>query len=137
MEFVSDILLGLGALAAAAYCVVLSKKLNRLSGLDQELGTAIALLSKQVDEMTKVLEAAQTAADGARTDLQEATERAEEVAAQLQEASVPPSPTAPPPALEHAVAQSANGEMPSAQPEEDGQKEGAPSLFMRHSAGAS
>ena len=141
MEYISDILLGLGALAAAAYCVVLSKKLNRLSGLDQELGTAIALLSKQVDEMTKVLGSAQSAADGARTDLQQATERAEEVAAQLQEAANPaqvpvaasslPGEPQPIGGTDLSVREPAPGNV-------DGElKEGAPSLFMRHSAGAS
>jgi len=137
MEFISDILLGMGALAAAVYCVILSKKLNRLSGLDQELGTAIALLSRQVDEMTKVLESAQSAADGARTDLQHATERAEVVAAQLQEASEPqpgPAPVAqmPPSATQAQVAESAAGH-----PDEGGLGESSPSLFMRHGTGAS
>lgn len=136
MEFISDILLGMGALAAAVYCVILSKKLNRLSGLDQELGTAIALLSRQVDEMTKVLDSAQSAADGARTDLQQATERAEVVAAQLQEASDPQPGSAPPAQIPPAATQGQIAEIATEQPDEGGLKEGSPSLFMRHGAGA-
>lgn len=137
MEFISDILLGMGALAAAVYCVILSKKLNRLSGLDQELGTAIALLSRQVDEMTKVLESAQTAADGARSDLQEATERAEVVAAQLQEASEPQPGLAPAATMPPAASQTQVAEIPAKHPDDGGLSEGSPSLFMRHGTGAS
>ncbi len=114
MAYISDILLGAGALAAAFYCVVLSRKLNKFSGLDQELGGAIALLSQQVDEMTEVLKSAQEAADGARSELSQMTERAEVVAAQLQQASNIPTPA------------------PSAS-DTGGLKDGAPSLFMRHS----
>lgn len=55
MDFIADILLAAGALAAAFYCYVLSRKLNKLSSLDQELGGAIAVLSQQVDEMTATL----------------------------------------------------------------------------------
>ena len=84
LDFISDILLGFGALAAAFYCVVLARKLNRLSGLDQELGSAIAVLSKQVDEMTAVLHEAQVSADDASSRLGELTERAEDAAARLQ-----------------------------------------------------
>jgi outer membrane murein-binding lipoprotein Lpp len=136
MEYISDILLGAGALAAAFYCVILSRKLNRLSGLDQELGTAIAMLSQQVDEMTSVLKSAQTAADGARGELAQMTERAETVAAQLKDVThttappavaVEPAPTPPP--VE--VAQ------PPVAADSGGLQDGAPSLFVRHSAAAS
>ena len=60
LDIIADVLLGVGALAAAFYCVALSRKLSRLTGLDQELGTAIAILSQQVDEMTQVLQTAQS-----------------------------------------------------------------------------
>lgn len=122
LEFLSDILLGAGALAAAFYCVVLSRKLNRLTGLDQELGGAIALLSQQVDEMTGVLEAAQNSATGARDELTELTARAEDIAARLQSATEPAAPVA------------FSAEMPTPAPVGDagGLKDGSASLFVRH-----
>lgn len=128
IDFLSDILLGAGALAAAFYCVVLSRKLNSLTGLDQELGTAIAVLSKQVDEMTTALEAAQTSATQSRDELGALTARAETVASKLagsleqstlELVPVPPSE----PAINPVAAAADTG----------GLADGAPSLFVRHS----
>ncbi len=125
LSFLSDILLGAGALAAAFYCVVLSRKLNRLTGLDQELGGAIALLSQQVDEMTLVLQAAQSSATGTRDELTELTTRAEQIAAELQNTTeeLARARTAPPsPPSSHEAIQEDSG----------GLKDGAASLFVRH-----
>ena len=55
MDFLADILLASAALCAAAYCVVLSRRLQKLSTLDGQVGGAIAVLSKQVDELTSAL----------------------------------------------------------------------------------
>lgn len=135
MEYISDILLGAGALAAAFYCVVLSRKLNRLTGLDQELGTAIAMLSQQVDEMTTVLQSAQEAADGARSELAQMTERAETVAAQLKDATDLTPQAA---AVAQPMVQPVHDVIPADEARDTGgMQEGAPSLFVRHSAAAS
>lgn len=84
MDYFADIFLGAGALAAAFYCLVLSRKLSRLSGLDQDLGSAIAVLSKQVDDMTNVLSEAKKSSKDTATHLVQLTERAEEVSAKLE-----------------------------------------------------
>ena len=84
MDFIADIFLGAGALAAALYCMVLSRKLSKLSGLDQDLGSAIAVMSQQVDEMSKALNSAQETAAGSSASLEGMTQRAEDVAGRLE-----------------------------------------------------
>ena len=84
MDYFADIFLGAGALAAAFYCLVLSRKLSRLSGLDQDLGNAIAILSKQVDEMTTVLNDAKQTAGDSSAQLENVTSRAEDVSGKLE-----------------------------------------------------
>lgn len=84
MDFFADILLGLGALSAAVYCFVLSRKLSRFKGLDQDLGSAIAILSKQVDEMTQVLTEAKDSASRSSSDLADKTGAAQEIADRLE-----------------------------------------------------
>lgn len=66
MQLVADILLGSGALAAAVYCLVLSRRLSRFTRLESGMGSAIAVLSAQVDDLTRALaRAEQTAAESA------------------------------------------------------------------------
>ena len=84
MEFLSDILLGLGAVFASVYCFVLSRKLSKLKGLDQDLGSAIAIMSRQVDEMTEVLTSAQETAGESAQKLAEKTEAAARVSDRLE-----------------------------------------------------
>lgn len=84
MDFFADILLGIGALSAAVYCFILSRKLSKLKGLDQDLGSAIAILSKQVDEMTQVLTKAKDSASQSTSDLEEKTNAAGEIADRLE-----------------------------------------------------
>ncbi len=84
MTYLADIFLGAGALAAAFYCMILSRRLTRLTRLDQDLGGAIAVLSKQVDEMTSVLGAAQSAATASTAALDEQTLKAETAAERLE-----------------------------------------------------
>lgn len=84
MNFASDILLGFGAIAAAIYCFVLSRKLSKLKGLDQDLGSAIAILSRQVDEMTKVLSSAQESASDSALVLESKTQAATIIAERLE-----------------------------------------------------
>ncbi len=84
MEYFSDIFLGVAAICAAIYCLLLSRKLSRFRGLDQDLGGAIAVLSKQVDEMTEVLQNAQKSAEASSAELQEISERAETASDKLE-----------------------------------------------------
>ncbi|GFE64399.1 hypothetical protein [Litoreibacter roseus] len=84
MDFFADIFLGAGALAAAFYCLILSRKLSKLKALDQDLGGAIAVMSQQVDQMTKVLGEAQNTASSSSSNLETMTQRAESVAGKLE-----------------------------------------------------
>ncbi len=84
MQFVSDILLGAGALGAGLYCLVLARRLNRFNDLEKGVGGAVAVLSAQVDDLTKTLVAAQATAEGSGTKLGEMTIRAEDVAKKLE-----------------------------------------------------
>ncbi len=84
MELIADILLISGALAAAAYCVVLSRRLKRFTDLENGVGGAIAVLSAQVDDMTKTLKIAQTSAAGSAQSLDQLTGKAEGVARRLE-----------------------------------------------------
>lgn len=84
MQLISDILLGAGALGAALFCYVLSKKLSAFTTLETGMGGAIAVLSAQVDDMTKALDAAQGAASKSSRDLIEMTARAEDSARKLE-----------------------------------------------------
>jgi hypothetical protein len=84
MELISNFLLAAGAFAAAIYCVILSRRLARFSTLEGGMGGAIAVLSAQVDDLTKVLEKAGSAASASSASLASLTERAEEVAGRLE-----------------------------------------------------
>ena len=84
MQFISDFLLGAGALAAAVYCLVLSRRLQRFTQLESGMGGAIAVLSAQVDDMTKALDKAQAAAKSSVSTLDSMTGRAEGVAEKLE-----------------------------------------------------
>jgi hypothetical protein len=83
MELFADLLMGLGALGAAIYCHVLSGRLKRFNALESGMGGAIAVLSQQVDEMTRALTQAQQAAQGSSDGLAALVQRAEAAAARL------------------------------------------------------
>ena len=83
MQFMADILLGAGAIGAAAYCLVLARRLRALTQLESGMGSAIAVLSAQVDDLTKALTAARSASNGAVSTLEERTRRAEAAAARI------------------------------------------------------
>ncbi|MGJ8543985.1 MAG: hypothetical protein ACSHWZ_00990 [Sulfitobacter sp.] len=84
MDYIADILLGAGALAAAFYCMVLGRRLNRFNDLEKGVGGAVAVLSAQVDDLTKTLAAAQAAANSSAQILTELTGRAEEMSRRLE-----------------------------------------------------
>jgi len=104
MALIADIFLISGAFGAAIYCLVLSRRLNRLSDLDGGVGKAIADLNSQVTDLSKTLLEARKAATESEGKLAKLTERAEEVAhllaervAQLDAETVSPAPPAEPP----------------------------------------
>lgn len=84
MGYLADLLLAGGAFGAAAFCLVLSRRLKALTGLDSGLGAAIAVLSAQVDELNRALAGAQGAARGASDQLVQRTERAEAACRKLE-----------------------------------------------------
>lgn len=84
MTLIADILLIAGALGAGFYCLVLARRLRRFNDLEKGVGGAIAVLSAQVDDMTKALGAANAAAKTSSKSLESLTERAEEVARRLE-----------------------------------------------------
>lgn len=100
MDLIADILLAAGALGAGLYCFVLARRLSRFNDLETGVGGAVAVLSAQVDDLARTLEAARAAADRSSGSLDEVTDRAESVAKRLEllVASMHDLPEATPPA---------------------------------------
>ncbi len=84
MILIADILMAAGSFGAAIYCYVLSGRLKKFTTLETGMGGAIAVLSAQVDDMTRALEKARTAASGSADGLTALTLRAEQVASRLE-----------------------------------------------------
>jgi len=84
VETIADILLVAGALAAGYYCFVLSKPLTEFKSAEGGIGTAVAELSAQVDELTKSVADARNSAQASSSSLLELTDRAEGVAQRLE-----------------------------------------------------
>lgn len=84
MDIIADILLVAGALGAGFYCHVLARRLNRFNDLENGVGGAVAVLSAQVDDLTRTLRDAQTTASGSMDSLDGLTDRAETVAKRLE-----------------------------------------------------
>lgn len=84
MELIADFLLIAGALGAGLYCVVLSRRLSRFTNLENGVGGAIAVLSSQVDDMTRALEVARAETTSSVSSLKSLTGRAEGVAQRLE-----------------------------------------------------
>ncbi|TXH99771.1 MAG: hypothetical protein E6Q73_09750 [Pseudorhodobacter sp.] len=99
MELIADVLMSAGAIGAAIYCYVLSGRLKKFSTLESGMGGAIAVLSAQVDDMTRALEKARSAASGSAAGLETLVLRAEGIAGKLEllVASMHDLPEAPPP----------------------------------------
>lgn len=97
MELIADILLAAGAIGAGFYCFVLGRRLNRFNNLEKGVGGAVAVLSAQVDDLTKMLAAAQATASQSAETLSDLTFRAEQTAKrlELQMASLHDIPDAP------------------------------------------
>jgi hypothetical protein len=84
MDLVADILLTAGAFGAGLYCYVLALRLKKFTTLETGMGGAIAVLSAQVDDMTRALEAARSSATGSVSSLDALAERAEAAARRLE-----------------------------------------------------
>lgn len=84
MGMIADILMAAGAFGAAVYCYVLAGRLKRFTTLETGMGGAIAVLSAQVDDMTKALERARATAGNSANSLEAQTQRAEAAAAKLE-----------------------------------------------------
>jgi len=84
MELIADILLAAGALGAGLYCFVLGRRLNRFNDLEKGVGGAVAVLSAQVDDLTRTLAAAQSTAGTSAATLTELTTRAEDTSRRLE-----------------------------------------------------
>lgn len=83
MDLIANILIGGGTFGLAIYCYILAVRLKKFSTLESGMGGAIAVLSAQVDDMTKALEQARGAANGSAASLEELTARGETVATKL------------------------------------------------------
>jgi carbohydrate-binding DOMON domain-containing protein len=97
MDLIADIFLAAGAIGAGFYCFVLGRRLNRFNNLEKGVGGAVAVLSAQVDDLTKMLAAAQGTAAASADTLSDLTMRAEQTSKklELQMASLHDIPDAP------------------------------------------
>lgn len=84
MAMIADILMVAGALGAAFYCMILSRRLRRFTDLEKGVGGAVALLSNQVDDLHKTLQAAQLTAKNSVTKLEDVSARADQSARHLE-----------------------------------------------------
>lgn len=84
MEIIIDIIIAIAAFVAAAYCLVLSRRLRALARLDGDLGRAIAILSQQVDGLSSALARAQTSTKASEQALAEKIAEAETTARRLE-----------------------------------------------------
>ncbi len=120
MEMIADILLVAGALGAGLYCYVLARRLSRFNDLENGVGGAVAVLSAQVDDLTKTLIAAQNTASTSTASLSELTDRADGAAKRLELLvasmhDLPDArPVAPPPTPPASEEQTSSAEDPAA-----------------------
>jgi hypothetical protein len=84
LSYLTDLLLVSASLGAAAYCMVLSRRLSRLGSFDDGIGSAIAVLSAQVEEMKAALGEAKAGSDGAGRQLNDLVRQAQEISAELE-----------------------------------------------------
>ena len=84
MSLLADFLLIAAAGCAALYCFVLSRKLKKFTNLEDGMGGAVAVLSVQVDDLTKALKGAQSMAAGSAAELKELPARAEAATSRLE-----------------------------------------------------
>lgn len=137
MNLIADILLVAGVLGASLYCFVLSRRLQKFNDLEQGVGGAVAVLSMQVDDMTKTLKEAQTAAISSTDSLGELTGRAETAARRLELLvasmhDLPAPPETQPHKTSAPVQPSAAKQQNPTPPTQDTDSEPSDILFLRH-----
>lgn len=84
MDWIADILLAAGSLGAGFYCFILSRRLSKFTNLESGVGGAVAVLSSQVDDLTRILNEARQSTSDSSNKLEEMTIRAEEAAKKLE-----------------------------------------------------
>lgn len=84
MAFIADVLLVAGAMSVALYCFVLSRRLRRFTDLERGVGGAIAVLSVQVDDLSKALKRAEAATAASASGLATQSRSAEAAAKRLE-----------------------------------------------------
>ncbi|WP_299286947.1 hypothetical protein [uncultured Tateyamaria sp.] len=84
MDLISDILLMAGALGAGFYCFILGRRLKRFNDLEKGVGGAVAVLSAQVDDLSKMLAAAQDVATESANTLTQVAENAAQTSKRLE-----------------------------------------------------
>lgn len=84
MHIIIDIIIAASAFLAAAYCLLLSRRLRAFTRLDGDVGKAIAILSQQVDALTRALQAAEQSSQRSNATLEQQITRADAAARQLE-----------------------------------------------------
>lgn len=84
LSYAADLLMIAASLGAAIYCLILSRRLTRLTSFDKGIGGAIAVLSAQVDEMKAALAAARTGTEGAGQQLEDLVRQARDISGELE-----------------------------------------------------
>lgn len=77
MEFIADLMLIAGALGAAFYCYILSRRLSSLNSAEGGIGEAISTLSEQVERLGQTLDGSREHAEAVEQRLRETVEQAE------------------------------------------------------------
>ena len=80
----ADLLMIAASAGAALYCLVLSRRLTRLTSFDSGIGGAIAVLSAQVDEMKAALAEAKAGTEASGMQLQDLVGQARDIAGELE-----------------------------------------------------
>lgn len=84
MAWIADIILIAATLGVGLYCWVLARRLQRFTDLESGVGGAVAVLSAQVDDLTKAVSRAQAQAGGSVQHIRSQTQRAEAMAQRLE-----------------------------------------------------
>ena len=84
MLWMADVLMAAGALGAGLYCLVLSRRLRRFTDLETGVGGAVAVLSAQVDDLTRALSRAESQARASVGTLAATADRADAAARRIE-----------------------------------------------------
>lgn len=84
MQLIADMMMIAATVGASIYCLVLAARLRKFTTLETGMGGAIAVLSAQVDDMTRALEKARGVATSSEKNLEGLTGKAEALARRLE-----------------------------------------------------